>query len=248
MNNMHAFDLNVDPYDFLGVKRGCKDLKEIKKAYRKKALQFHPDKRQGNDYDFSTLNKCYIYIKTLCQELYGRESYGSENYGSDYGGNGGSRHGSMYNSNGGGANDTYMTDLEKRMRDLQQARIETEQDYERKRKINTVPQHNVPMTQKGKINFEQQLKYDNAIIDDEFDADAAYNDMMTHRPSSTSYTNLETPAIENPFRNRKFNLDQFNKHFMEKMSSSQSENDNLDGFSGFDDISGAASIVSDGSF
>src|SRR6478609_5221325 len=110
MNNMHAFDLNVDPYDFLGVKRGCKDLKEIKKAYRKKALQFHPDKRQGNDYDFSTLNKCYIYIKTLYQELYGRESYGSENYGSEsYGGNGGSRHGSMYNSNGGGANDTYMT-------------------------------------------------------------------------------------------------------------------------------------------
>lgn len=230
-NRLDSLDLHVNPYDFLGLKRGCKDLKEIKKAYHRKSLLLHPDKRKGNDYDFATLNKCYIYLKTLCQELYQQGYTGT-------------------NGNNGVPNDTYKTDLEKRMRDIQQARTETEQQYERERKMNSVPSGGSSQINARRVNFEQQLRYDNSIIGaDEFDADAVLKEMMTHRPTSTSYINLDTPAIENPFQNRKFNLDQFNQHFMEKMAvGSMVQDVNIDGFSGFDDTCGAASIVSDGRY
>ena len=36
-----------DPYDILGVDKGA-TLREIKKAYRKLAMEFHPDKNRGN--------------------------------------------------------------------------------------------------------------------------------------------------------------------------------------------------------
>lgn len=54
-----------DYYDVLGVSRDA-PVEEIKKSYRKKVLQLHPDKRNsGDSEEFVRLNMAW---KTLCDE------------------------------------------------------------------------------------------------------------------------------------------------------------------------------------
>ena len=61
-----------DPYKVLGVSPDASD-EEIKKAYRKLAMKYHPDKvanagesirQQAND-KFRSINEAYEHIKTL---------------------------------------------------------------------------------------------------------------------------------------------------------------------------------------
>lgn len=47
-----------DYYDILGVSRGASD-DEVKKAYRKLAHQYHPDKQGGNEAKFKEVNEAY---------------------------------------------------------------------------------------------------------------------------------------------------------------------------------------------
>lgn len=222
---LEDFDLEVNPYDFLGLARGCKDLKEIKKAYHKKSMLLHPDKKKGNDIDFSTLNKCYIYLKTLCQELYGID-------------------------------DTAYTDAENRMRQLQQVRLDAERKYEKKRRVQTGNVSGRSGERCANIDFSQPLPGDNCIIGaDNFDTDRVLNNMMKYRPTTTTYKNLDLPNVSNPFGNKKFNLNQFNNHFNQKVHNGRDEDlftgfdSPVDGFSGnFEELGGAANVVSDGRY
>lgn len=50
---------NFDPYDILGVGMGS-SVAEIKKAYRKQSLIYHPDKPTGDERKFMKLNKAYL--------------------------------------------------------------------------------------------------------------------------------------------------------------------------------------------
>src|SRR6478609_5398414 len=215
-----SFDLEVNPYDLLGVPRGCRDLKEIKKAYRKKSLLYHPDRGRDSkrpETDFPTLNKCYIYLKTLCMELEGE----------------------IYNVN-----------PEDKMRDLRS-------QYESRSLPGDNGYNGGSSRQSGtqkqrKPDFEKPVIDNSVIGEDAFNHDRILAEMMSYRPTSTSYQDIggygET-IPENPFKgNRRFNLDRFNEHFEQRQQHGNVMEASIDGFTGFDEMGSAASIVSDGQY
>lgn len=51
-----------DYYDVLGVSKGASD-DEIKKAFRRKAVQYHPDKEGGDEVKFKEVNEAYEVLK-----------------------------------------------------------------------------------------------------------------------------------------------------------------------------------------
>ena len=54
-----------DYYDVLGVQRSC-DEKELKGAFRKLAMQFHPDRNNSDptaEHKFKELNEAYEALK-----------------------------------------------------------------------------------------------------------------------------------------------------------------------------------------
>jgi molecular chaperone DnaJ len=57
--------MQVDFYETLGVAKGCDD-KELKAAFRKLAMQFHPDRNPGDDaceHKFKEINQAYEILK-----------------------------------------------------------------------------------------------------------------------------------------------------------------------------------------
>lgn len=87
-----------DYYDILGVNKGA-SAEEIKKAYRKLAHKYHPDKGQGNDAKFKEVNEAYQVLsnseKRSQYDQYGQtfeqaqRNGGGPGYGAGFGGFGG---------------------------------------------------------------------------------------------------------------------------------------------------------------
>lgn len=82
--------VEVDYYELLEISRNA-DKQSIKKAYRKLALQFHPDRNQGNseaEAKFKLINEAYEILsddqKRAIYDRYGRE--GLKNSGGGFGG------------------------------------------------------------------------------------------------------------------------------------------------------------------
>ena len=63
------FEDNYDPWDILGLEYGNYNINDIKKAYRKSALKYHPDKA-GPKYEnvFNIINQSYIYLLQKAEE------------------------------------------------------------------------------------------------------------------------------------------------------------------------------------
>ncbi|HVY68252.1 MAG TPA: molecular chaperone DnaJ [Patescibacteria group bacterium] len=83
----------TDYYDILGVSKGA-SADEIKRAFRKKAHEFHPDKGSGNAEKFKQVNEAY----QVLSDAQKRQQY--DQYGRVFDGGGA---GAGYNPFGGGA-------------------------------------------------------------------------------------------------------------------------------------------------
>ncbi|HTP57098.1 MAG TPA: DnaJ domain-containing protein [Candidatus Paceibacterota bacterium] len=74
-----------DPYSVLGVSKGA-STDDIKKAYRKLAHQYHPDKKGGNEAKFKEVNEAYQVLgdpeKKARYDQFGQ--YGQTNGGAHY--------------------------------------------------------------------------------------------------------------------------------------------------------------------
>lgn len=89
--------VEVEYYELLGISKGA-DGSEIKKAYRKMAMQYHPDRNQGNaeaEEKFKLINEAYEVLsdeeKRSIYDRYGKSGLqgGGSNRGGGFGGFGG---------------------------------------------------------------------------------------------------------------------------------------------------------------
>lgn len=84
-----------DYYEVLGVPKGASD-DEIKKAFRKKAIEYHPDKQGGDEAKFKEVNEAYEVLKDSSK----RQRYDQFGH-AGVGGNGGGYGGNPFGGFGG---------------------------------------------------------------------------------------------------------------------------------------------------
>ena len=77
----------TDPYKVLGVSPGATD-DEIKKAYRKLAMKYHPDRNPGDEAAAKKMQEINAAYDQLTNPEKHRTSYGGQSYGGGYGGYG----------------------------------------------------------------------------------------------------------------------------------------------------------------
>jgi molecular chaperone DnaJ len=83
-----------DYYEVLGVEKGASD-DEVKKAFRRKAIELHPDKEGGDEAKFKEINEAYEVLKDSSK----RQRYDQFGH-AGVGGNGGGNPFEGFNSNG----------------------------------------------------------------------------------------------------------------------------------------------------
>merc|ERR1712227_233940 len=110
LNSSSSLMMGKDYYKILGVAKGASD-DEIKKAYRKLALKYHPDKNQtsGAEEKFKEIGEAYdVLSDSKKKQIY--DQFGEEGLKGGMGGGGGSQGTGMPNFGNGGFSYSYHGD------------------------------------------------------------------------------------------------------------------------------------------
>jgi len=69
-DEIKKFEENYDPFEILKLPQNHYKMSDIKKAYKKMALKYHPDKA-GPEYShqFQLITQAYIYLLNKCEEM-----------------------------------------------------------------------------------------------------------------------------------------------------------------------------------
>lgn len=72
---IQSFEENYDPFQVLNLPKNHYHLHDIKKAYKKLALKYHPDKA-GSEYadQFQLITQAYVYLLNKCEEMRSTET------------------------------------------------------------------------------------------------------------------------------------------------------------------------------
>ena len=192
--NPKNFGIQVNPYDFLGLKRDCTDLHLLKKAYYNKMSN---NGASGEQY-LDLVHKCFAYLKRLIKAenagLIGTIPRAGRKVQ-----NGGARKVTPYDELRatpsmyyGGSNAPPPTLLTR-----SNATIGSHLGSHLGSPIQPILQTNDTTTQQQQFKADQQLLLDNSIIGDNMNVNKALHTMMLNRPTSTNYRDLCNTEVTN---------------------------------------------------
>ncbi len=180
--------MNEDPYAILGIPQNTTDEKLIKKAYKIKSHYLDPKKTNNTTKrEWDLLNRAYVYLKKKNMAMEEQISINNDH----------PHRQQQY--------DSKMQQIEQ-MQKQRQDQIEQLQKHQSHPKYLPRLEPKVEKTGKLRRIDEQEAfgRYLNKSKDNmnsmirerQFDADAAYNEMMKHRPKSTKYSDLLNESFD----------------------------------------------------
>lgn len=169
-----------DYYEILGVQKGASD-DEIKKAFRRQAVQLHPDKQGGDEAKFKELNEAYEVLKDPSK----RQRYDQFGH-AGVGGNGGGGGGNPFAGFGGNGQEMHFDFGDMGFGDLFGNFFGGQQSSRQSRQARG-----------NDIETNIEITFEQAVFGTEFDLNLTLDDVCEHCKGTTAEPGYEMKTCSN---------------------------------------------------